>query len=154
MQEVCQAINTQAGTVIVEEQHHLPPAPVVSSFAFTRGRTEYLMRLQQLGSRPSLAFATRKWRDASQNKLFRWICEFAKLEPPSVSFKFKYEIRAEDASAEQIGRCFFIFFWGFSRSFPPASRAMASVQKRRLLTLLPDQDGITSDCDPVATPGL
>ena len=98
--------------VLVDEHHYLPPEPVVSSFAFTRGNTEYVMRLEHWGPRPSLVFATRKWRDASRNRLFRWFRQLARLEPLTVNVKFTCELEEDDASAEEIRRCFFIFSRG------------------------------------------
>jgi len=38
MRDICAAINTEAGTVIVDEHHYLPPELVVSSFAFARAK--------------------------------------------------------------------------------------------------------------------
>jgi len=78
--------------VLVEEYHYLPPEPVVSSFAFTRGHTEYVMRLEHWGPTPSLVFAMRKWRDASPNRLLRWFRQFARLEPLTVNFKYVCEL--------------------------------------------------------------
>ena len=84
----------------------LQPVAVVDSFAFTRGNTEYVMRLEHWGSRPSLVFATRKWRDASRNRLFRWFRQIARLEPLTVNVKFTCELEEDDASAKEIRRCF------------------------------------------------
>jgi hypothetical protein len=122
MQEICAAINTEAGTVIVDEHHYLPPEPVVSSFAFAKDQTEYVMRLELWGPRPSLLFMTRKWRDASSNRLCRWVYRLAEVEPLSVTFKFSCELQEEDASEEEIKRCFYYLLSGLSRSYTPAFR--------------------------------
>jgi len=57
MRDICAAINTEAGTIIVDEQHYLPPWPVLSGFGFTRGQTEYVMQLELWGPRPSLVLS-------------------------------------------------------------------------------------------------
>src|ERR1700682_6238282 len=58
MRDICVEINREAGTVIVDEHHYLPPEPVISSYTFTKGRTEYVMRLELWGPRPCLVFVT------------------------------------------------------------------------------------------------
>ena len=92
MRDIGAAINTAAGAVIVDEHHYLPPEPVLSSFGFSRGQTEYVMRLELWGPRPSLVFVTRKWRDASPNRLFRWFYQFRRLDPLIVNFKLNCEL--------------------------------------------------------------
>jgi len=120
MRDICAAINTEAGTVVVDEHLYLPPEPVVSSFTFTRGQTEYVMRLELWGPRPSLVFVTRKWRDASPNRLLRWVYQLAELEPLSMNFKFTCELQEEDVSGEEIKRCFYYLLSGLSRSYVPS----------------------------------
>ncbi len=122
MRDICAAINKEAGTIIVNEHYYLPPEPVVSSFAFTKGHTDYVMRLELWGPRPSLVFVTRRWRDASSNRLFRWIYQLAEMEPLSVNFKFSCELREENVSAEEIKRCFYYLLSGLSRSYTPSFR--------------------------------
>jgi hypothetical protein len=78
------------------------------------------MRLEQWGPRPSLVFATRKWRDASPNRLFSWFRQLARLEPLTVNIKFACDLEGDDASAEEIRRCFFYLLSGLSRSYIPS----------------------------------
>jgi hypothetical protein len=120
MRDTCAAINAEAQTVLVEEHHYLPPEPVVSSFAFIRGHTEYVMRLEQWGPKPSLVFAKRNWRDASANGLFRWFRKLARLEPLTVNIKCVRELEGDDASAEEIRLCFFYLLSGLSRAYIPS----------------------------------
>jgi hypothetical protein len=120
MRDVCAAINSEAGTMIVDEHHDLPPEPVVSSFASTRGQTEYVMRLEVWSERPSLLFVTRKWRDSSQSPLLQWLYRLAEVEPLSVTLKFSFEIQEDDASEERIKQYFFYLLSGFSRSYIPS----------------------------------
>jgi|HubBroStandDraft_2_1064218.scaffolds.fasta_scaffold00851_5 hypothetical protein len=122
MRDICAAINTEAGTMVVDEHHYLPPEPVVSSFAFTTGPTEYVMRLELWGPRPSLSFVTRKWRDASSNRFFRWVYRLAELEPLSTNLKFTCELQQDDVSAEEIKRCFYYLLSGLSRAYIPSFR--------------------------------
>jgi hypothetical protein len=122
MRDIRDAINSEAGTVIVDEHHYLPPEPVISSFVFARGQTEYVMRLELSGPRPSLVFITRKWRDTSPNGLFRWIYRFAELEPLSISLKFTSELQEESVSREELKRCFYYLLSGLSRSYTPSFR--------------------------------
>ena len=131
MRDICAAINTEAGTVIVDEHHYLPPELVVSSFAFARGQTEYVMRLELSGPRPSLVFIKRKWRDTSPNRLFRWICRFAELEPLSVNLKFTCALQEEDVSGEELKRCFYYLLSGLSRSYIPSFRFRKEPSKDR-----------------------
>jgi len=127
IEQVCGAINTEAGTVIVEEHHYLPPEPVVSSFAFVRGHTEYVMRLELWGPKPMLVFAVRRWRDASPNRLLRWFYQFARSEPVTVNFKFVRELDKDNASAEEIKGCFFYLLSGLSRAYVPSFKPRESV---------------------------
>ena len=120
MRDICAAINTEAGTVIVDEHHYLPPEPVVSSFAFSRGQTEYVMRLELSGPRPSLAFITRKWRDTSPNRVYGWFYRFVDLEPLSMNLTFSCEIKEENVSDEEVKRCFYYLLSGLSRSYTPS----------------------------------
>jgi hypothetical protein len=120
MREICAEINGEAGTVIVDEHQYLAPEPVVSSFTFTRGQTEYVMRLELWGPRPSLLFVTRKWRDSAQNKLSRWFYRLVQVEPVSVNLKFTCEIQSEHPSEEEVKRCFFYLLSGWSRSYLPS----------------------------------
>jgi hypothetical protein len=124
MRDICDAINTEAGTIIVDEQHYLPPEPVLSGFGFTRGQTEYVMRLELWGPRPSLVFVTRKWRDASPNRLFRWFYQFRRLEPLIVNFKFSCELLEEEVSEEELRQCFYYLLSGCSRSYTPSFRSV------------------------------
>ncbi len=122
MREICASINTQAGTVVVDEHHYLPPEPVVSSFAFSKGHTEYVMRLELWGRRPSLVFVTRKWRDASANRFLRWIYRLAEVEPLSINFKYSCELEGDTASPEEIERCFYFLLSGLNRRYVPSFR--------------------------------
>jgi hypothetical protein len=94
MRDICVEINAQAGTVIVEEHHYLPPEPIISSNMFKRGQTEYVMRLELWGPTPCLAIITRKWRDDSSNRFSRWIYRLAGMEPISVNIKLSCELPA------------------------------------------------------------
>ena len=132
MQDICAEINSEAGTVIVDEHHYLPPEPVVSSFAFTRGQTEYVMRLELWRPTPSLVFVTRKWRDTSPNRLFRWFYRLIELEPVSMNLKLSCELGEGHASAEEIRRCFYYLLSGLSRSYIPSfnpSNGAAKVER-------------------------
>jgi hypothetical protein len=122
MQETCASINTHAGTVVVDEHHYLPPEPVVSSFAFSKGHTEYLMRLELWGRKPSLVFLTRKWRDASPNRFLRWIYRVAEVEPLSIDFKYSCELESDNASLEEIEQCFYFLLSGLDRRYIPSFR--------------------------------
>jgi len=123
MQETCLAINTEAGTVILDEHYYLPPEPVVSSFVFTNGQTEYVMRLELWGARPSLVFVTRRWRDGSLNRFLRWVHWLVDLEPLSINVKLTCELQEEGLSDDEIKRCFFYLLSGFSSSYTPSFRA-------------------------------
>jgi hypothetical protein len=118
MQDICAAINTEAGTVIVDEHHYLPPEPVVSSFAFSKGQMEYVICLQLWAPRPSLAFS-------------RWVYLLAEAEPLSVNFKFSCELQEEDVSDEEIKQCFYCLLSGLSRSYSPAFRPSKDFAKGR-----------------------
>ena len=120
MREICASINTQAGAVVVDEHHYLPPEPVVSSFAFSKGHTEYVMRLELWGRRPALVFVTRKWRDASANRFLRWIYRLAEVEPLSINFKYSCELEGDTASLEEIERCFYFLLSGLNRRYMPS----------------------------------
>jgi hypothetical protein len=126
MRDICNAINTQAGTIIVDEHQYLPPEPVLSSFGYTRGQMDYVMRLELRGLRPSLVFVTRKWRDASPNRIFRWFYQFARLEPLSVNLKFNCELEEDEVSEEELRQCFYYLLSGFSRSYIPSFRVHRS----------------------------
>ena len=89
------------------------------------------MRLELSGPTPSLAFVTRKWRDASPNRLFRWIYWFAELEPLSVNLKFTCELQEEGVSAEEVKRCFYYLLSGLSRSYTPSFRFCKDTSKGR-----------------------
>jgi hypothetical protein len=120
MRDICAAINRAAGSVTVDEHHYLPPEPVVSSFIFTQGQTEYVMRLELWGPRPSLLFVIRRWRDSSQNRLLRLLYRLLEAEPLSIDVKFTCEIREEEVSEEEIERCFLYLLSGLSRSYIPS----------------------------------
>ena len=122
MREICASINTQAGAVVIDEHHYLPPEPVVSSFAFSKGHTEYVMRLELWGGRPSLVFVTRKWRDASANRFLRWIYRLAEVEPLSINFKYSCALERDTASLEEIERCFYFLLSGLNRRYMPSFR--------------------------------
>jgi hypothetical protein len=122
MLEVCSSINTQAGTVVVDQHHYLPPEPVISSFAFSRGATEYVMRLELCDQKPSLVFVTRKWRDFSAGRLFRWIYRLAEVEPLRVNFKYSCEIEEGNTSIEKIEKCLYFLLSGFDRRYRPYFR--------------------------------
>jgi hypothetical protein len=129
MRGFCAAINTEAGAVIVEEHYYLPPEPVVSSFAFTKGLTEYVMRVELWSASPSLVFVTRRWRDTSLSRFFRWVNWFVDLEPLSVSVKCTCTLEEEDVSEEEIKRCFFYLLSGFGSSYIPSFRACNNSSK-------------------------
>ncbi len=129
MRDLCAAINTEAGTVIVDEHYYLPPEPVVSSFAFTGGQTEYVMRLELWGVSPSLVFLTRRWRDTALNRFFRWVDWFTDLEPLTVNVKFACDLQEEDVSEEEIKRCFFYLLSGFGSTYIPSFRASNNSSK-------------------------
>jgi len=122
MREICASINAQAGTVVVDEHHYLPPEPVVSSFAFSKGHTEFVMRVELWDQKPSLVFVTRKWRDTSANRFLRWVYKLADVEPLSVNFKYSCEIKEQDASLEEIERCFYFLLSGLDRKYTPSFR--------------------------------
>lgn len=122
MREICASINTQAGTVVLDEHHYLPPEPVISSFAFSKGSTEYVMRLELRDQKPSLVFITRKWRDASASRLLWWIYPIAEVEPLRVHFRYSCEIEEEDASLQEIEQCFYFLLSGFDRRYRPSFR--------------------------------
>jgi hypothetical protein len=122
MRDICAQINSEAGTVIVDEHHYLPPEPVVCSYMFMKGQTEYVMRLELWGPRPSLVFVTRKWRDDTSNRLLRLISKLAGLQRVSVNIKFSCELPAGNVSAEEIKRCFYYLLSGLSRSYIPSFR--------------------------------
>lgn len=133
MQEICASINTQAGTVVVDEHRYLPPEPVVSSFAFSKGHTEYVMRLELWGRKPSLVFVTRNWRDASANKFLRLVYRLAELEPLSVNLKYSCEIEGDDASHEEIEQCFCFLLSGLRRRYTPSFRSPKDSTRRMVL---------------------
>jgi hypothetical protein len=120
MRDICVEINAEAGTVIVDEHHYLPPEPIISSYMFKRGQTEYVMRLELWGPTPCLVFITRKWRDDSSNRFSRWIYRLAGMEPVSVNIKLSCELPAEGVSGEEIKRCFYYLLSGLSRSYIPS----------------------------------
>ena len=122
MREVCGAINSQAGTVVVDEHHYLPPEPVISSFAYSKGATEYVMRLELGDRKPSLVFVTRKWRNASTSGFLRWVYRLAEVEPLRVNFNCSYEIEEGDASFQEIERCFYFLLTGLDRRYRPSFR--------------------------------
>ncbi|HET7106236.1 MAG TPA: hypothetical protein VFI38_05450 [Candidatus Acidoferrum sp.] len=122
MLEICSSINAQAGTVVVDQHHYLPPEPVISSFAFSRGPAEYVMRLELCDRKPSLVFVTRKWRDFSASGVFRWLYWLANVEPLHVSFKYSCEIDEASASIEEIEKCFRFLLSGFARRHRPSFR--------------------------------
>ena len=122
MREICASINAQAGTVVLDEHHYLPPEPVISSFAFSKGSTEYVMRLELRDQKPSLAFITRKWRDASASGLLRWIYRIVEVEPLRVHFRYSCEIEEDDASLQEIEQCFYFLLSGFARRYRPSFR--------------------------------
>jgi hypothetical protein len=122
MREICASINAQAGTVVVDEHHYLPPEPVISSFAFSKGPTEYVMRLELWDRKPALVFVTRKWRDASASRFLRWVYRLAEVEPLCVNFKYSCEIEEDDASLEEIQRCFYFLLSGLDRRYMPSFR--------------------------------
>jgi hypothetical protein len=119
MRDICAAINGEAGTVLIDEHHYLPPEPVVSSFAFSKGQTEYVMRLELWGATPSLVFVTRKWRDASAKGLLRWVYRLAEMEPVSVNIRFTREFDEDEVSGEEIKRWFYYLLSGLDRSYFP-----------------------------------
>jgi hypothetical protein len=122
MREICASINAQAGTVVVDEHQYLPPEPVMSSFAFSRGTTEYVMRLEIRNQKSSLVFVTRKWRDCSASKFLRWVYKLAEVEPLSVKFKYSCEINEDDASLQEIAQCFYFLLSGLNRRYRPSFR--------------------------------
>jgi hypothetical protein len=122
MREICASINAQAGTVVVDEHQYLPPEPVISSFAFSKGATEYVMRLEIRNQKSSLVFVTRKWRDSSASRFLRWIYKLAEVEPLSVKFKYSCEIKEDDASLQEIAQCFYFLLSGLNRRYRPSFR--------------------------------
>lgn len=122
MREVCASINAQAGTVVVDEHHYLPPEPVISSFVVSKGPTEYVMRLEVWDQKPSLVFVTRKWRDASATRVLRWIYRIAETEPLRVHFRYSCEIEEDAASLQEIEQCFSFLLSGFDRRYRPSFR--------------------------------
>jgi hypothetical protein len=119
MQDICAAINAEAGTVIIDEHDFLPPEAVISSFAFSTGNTEYVMRLEVWGPRPSLVFVTRKWRDTSSNRLYRWIYQLAEVEPLRVNLKFCCEFQ-ERMFLRRNQTVLYYLLSRLSRSYTPA----------------------------------
>jgi hypothetical protein len=122
MREICASINAQAGTVVVDEHQYLPPEPVLSSFAFSKGTTEYVMRLELRNQASSLVFVTRKWRDGSANRFLRWVYKLAKVEPLSVKFRYSCEIKEDGASLQEIAQCFYFLLSGLNRRYKPSFR--------------------------------
>jgi hypothetical protein len=126
IRDICMEINAEAGTLIVDEHHYLSPEPIICSYIFKRDHTEYVMRVELCGPRPSLVFIARKWRDDSSNRLFRQVYRFASLAPVRVNIKFSCELPEESVSGEEIKRCFYYLLSGLSRtyipSFPPCNR--------------------------------
>jgi len=122
MLEVCSSINAQAGTVVVDQHHYLPPEPVISSFAFSRGPTEYVMRLELCNQKPALVFVTRKWRDFSASRLFRWIYRLSEVEPLRVNLKYSCQIEDDNSSIEEVEKCFYFLLSGFDRRYRPSFR--------------------------------
>jgi hypothetical protein len=121
MQDVCAAINRETGRVIVEEHHYLPPEPVVSSFTFVKGETEYLMRLELWGTSPALVFISRKWRDFSTKiDFFRWIYRITELEPVTMSVRFSCQLEKEEVSEQEVQRWFVYLLSGLRRSYIPS----------------------------------
>jgi hypothetical protein len=128
MREICASINAQAGTVVLDEHRYLPPEPVISSFAFSKGSTEYVMRLELWDQRPALVFATRKWRDACASRLLRWIYRIAEVEPLRVHLRYSCEIE-DDASLQEIEQCFYFLLSGFNRRYRPSFRLSRNSRK-------------------------
>jgi hypothetical protein len=122
MREICASINAQAGTVVVDEHQYLPPEPVISSFAFSKGTTEYVMRLEIWNQKSSLVFVTRKWRDSSASKFLRWVYKLAEVKPLPVRFKYSCEIKEDIASLQEIAQCFYFLLSGLNRRYRPSFR--------------------------------
>jgi len=123
MQDICASINREAGTLVVEELQFLPPEPIVSSFTFRKDRREYVMQLELWGSKPYLAFITRKWRDARTNPLSRFLYWLVQPSPLNVNLKLTCELQEEAHSEEAIKQCFYYLLSGFSRSYIPPFRS-------------------------------
>jgi hypothetical protein len=131
--EICASINAQAGTVVVDEHRYLPPEPVISSFAFSKGTTEYVMRLEIWNQKSSLVFVTRKWRDSSASKFLRLVYKLAEVEPLSVKFRYSCEIKENDASLQEIAQCFYFLLSGLNRRYRPSFR-LSDVSSRSMIT--------------------
>lgn len=116
----CAAFNREAGTSVVEEHAYLPPEPVVRSFTFVRGQTEYVMRLDLWGTKPMLVFLVRNWRDSSPNRLVRWFWRTFHVEPLTVDIKLAVEIREETISEQEVQGWFFYLLSGLSRCYLPS----------------------------------
>jgi hypothetical protein len=122
MRQICASINAQAGTVVVDEHQYLPPEPAISSFAFSNGTTEYVMRLEIWNQKSSLVFVTRKWRDSSASGFLRWVYTLAEVEPLSVKFKYSCEIEKDDPSLQEIAKCFYFLLSGLNHRYRPSFR--------------------------------
>jgi hypothetical protein len=120
MRDICMEINAEAGALIVDEHHYLPPEPVICSYIFRKSNTEYVMRVELCGPRPSLVFIARKWREDSWNRLFRQVYRFARLAPARVNIKFRCELPEESISGEKIKRCFYYLLSGLSHTYIPS----------------------------------
>lgn len=120
----CAALNREAGTGVIEAHAYLPPEAVVRSFLFMKGPTEYVMRLDLWGTKPTLVFLVRRWRDNSSIRLVRWIYRLAELDPLAVETKFVGEIQEETVSEQEVQRWFFYLLSGMSRSYMPTVKRL------------------------------
>lgn len=120
MRDTCTAINKEAGRVVVEGHHYLAPEPVICSFTFIKGDTEFVMRVELADPKPRLVFVTRRWRNTSSNGFVRWIYRLAEVEPLSVNVKFNCELPFDDISEQEVQQWFFYLLSGLSRTYTPS----------------------------------
>lgn len=120
----CALFNREAGEAVIEAHAYLPPEPVVRSFTFAKDGTEYVMRLDLWGTKPTLVFMTRKWRDNSPNGFVRWFWRILQAEPLRVEIVLTGEILEGTVLQEDVQEWFFYLLSGLSSRYLPSFKSL------------------------------
>jgi hypothetical protein len=77
------------------------------------------MRLELVGSTPTLIFAQRNCRDTVTNDFIRWAHRLANIEPVTINVKLVHEFQDVRVSVEQVRDWFKYLISGMDRSHTP-----------------------------------
>lgn len=120
MRRVCQLINTAAGTLIIDVQSYLAPEVIVRSFTLKKGRDEYVMQIELVGSRTQVVFLTQK-HPSGFSRFAGLIYGLLGAEKSDVNVKLAFVIRPEGVRERDVEEWFTYLLTGLNRRFTPSA---------------------------------